>query len=123
LRALAAIALIAVSACAQAPAGPREYTGYLRQGFEQSDFYPAGGGGPWWVTLEEGEHATLDTLATGQGRGRAIVVQITAQGVEKGPVDFAFRPKFANSLHITKIVDAQKVSEEKFREIADRAGR
>jgi hypothetical protein len=127
---LAAAVLFTLSGCAP-PENPPVCVGYLRQGFEQSDFYPGGNefpgddsdirNGPWWVTVEESEQAKLDVLATGEGRGRAIVAHIMATCVAKGPVDFGFRPKFENSVHVGKILGAERVSEERFRYVADLA--
>ena len=113
---LASIAALTLGACASGV-----HSGYLRQGFEQSDFYLDAGGGPWWVTVAENQQGMLDVMALGEGRGRSIVVHITAKGETRGPVDFGFRPRFENSLHISSIEHVTRASEEEFSAAADKA--
>ncbi len=99
------------------------FAGYLRQGFEQSDFYPVDNvsAGPWWVTMEEGARAGLEKFARGEGRGRVIVVQVLVQAKETGPVDFGFREPFANSLHVNEVLSAEPMSDAAFQDVLRRA--
>lgn len=122
--AIAAAALLAIGACQQAPAAPETgvYSGVFRKGFEQSHFYPAGPArcGPWWMSIEsEDDHALLEAYARGEGRGRAIVARITVEGELRGPVDFGFLPPFDQSLHVSRLVSAEPISDEAFLEAVD----
>lgn len=128
--AVVAVALLAIGACQQAPAAPETgvYSGVFRKGFEQSHFYPADPArcGPWWMSIEgEDDHARLEAYARGEGRGRAVVVRVTVEGDLRGPVDFGFLPRFAQSLHVSRLVSAEPISDEAFTAAveADRACR
>lgn len=67
------------------------------------------------MTIEsEEDHARLETYARGEGRGRAVVVRVTVEGDLRGPVDFGFLPRFAQSLHVSRLVSAEPVSDEAF---------
>lgn len=111
--------ILLLMSCQQPPAGTESavYTGLYRKGFEQSDFYLSRSGacGPWWVTIEsEEDFLQLETHARGEGCGRAVVVRMTVEAEQRGPVDFGFRPRFEDSLNVTGIVSAEPVSDETF---------
>lgn len=117
--AVAAAALLAIGACQQAAAVSvmGVYSGVFRKGFEQSHFYSANPAncGPWWMSIEsEEDHVRHDAYARGEGRGRAVVVRVTVEGDLRGPVDFGFLPSFAQSLHASRLVSAEPVSDEAF---------
>lgn len=117
--AVAAAALLVIGACQQAPAAPEMgvYAGVFRKGFEQSHFYSADPArcGPWWMSIEsEEDYVRLDAYARGEGRGRAVVVRVTVEGDLRGPVDFGFLPPFVQSLHVSRLVSAEPVSDEAF---------
>jgi hypothetical protein len=125
-----AAAILALAACGtQAPPSimgvpvKAVFVGYLRQGFEQSDFYPIDnvGLGPRWVTVAEGEQAKLDAHARGEGRGRAITVQVLLQAEERGSVDFGIRPAFANSLHVNRVLSVEPITDAAFQSVAEEA--
>lgn len=118
------VVLLATGACQQAPAAPETsvYSGVFRKGFEQSHFYPADPArcGPWWMSIEsEDDHALLEAYARGEGRGRAIVVRVTVEGELRGPVDFGLLPPFDQSLHVSRLVSAEPISDEAFLEVVD----
>lgn len=99
------------------------FTGVYRQGFEQSDFYPDSGGGPWWLTAEEAAWTAIQAFKPQTGsRGDAAIVRIVAEGELRGPFDIQIRAPFANSIHITRLVSVEPVSDAVFQAAAQAAG-
>lgn len=66
------------------------------------------------IIESENDHVLLDAYARGEGRGRVVVVRVTVEGDLRGPVDFGFLPPFVQSLHVSRVVSAETVSDEGF---------
>lgn len=96
------------------------YSGLFRQGFEQSDFYPDGGGGPWWVSYGEDFGTRIAPFASGTGRGVAIVVRIEVEGEVSPPGDYGFIRAYEHELVVSRLVSVEAASQEAF-EAAARA--
>lgn len=122
MRMLAA-ALLALSAAAcTTPAAT--YTGLFRQGFEQADFYPDAGGGPWWITWEAEEvGARFGEFWTGDGRARSGVMRMTVAGELSAEGRHGHLGAYKRELKVTEIREIAASTEEAFAEAAKKAGR
>lgn len=115
----AAIAVLAVGGCAGhvsdvEPEAPASISGLYRQGFEQSDFYPAKGGGPWWLTYDGDLWSKLEPFVQGSGRGLAAVVRFEVIGEVSEPGRFGHLGAYERELVVERIVSVTGASEAEF---------
>jgi len=97
-------------ACTSTPT-PDTYSGYYRQGFEQSDFYTSNGEGPIWLDGTEAVFTQLqDYLVPKQGRGSFITVKMTVEGQISEKGEFGHIGRYPKQLYATRIVKIESIS-------------
>lgn len=117
---IALLAAFVVAACTGS--GGKTYSGLFRQGFEQADFYPDTGGGPWWVTWEtEGIAEKFGEFWTGDGRGRSGVMRVTVAGELSAEGQHGHLGAYKRELKVTEIKDIKAATEEEFSAAAKKA--
>ena len=97
------------------------FSGLFRQGFEQSDFYPDAGGGPWWFTDEGDLWSQIEPFASGTGRGVAVVVRMEVEGQVSAKGRHGHLGAYDRELIATRIVSLAAASEAEFEAAARRA--
>lgn len=108
------LATLPLSACAATSAPTDIYSGYFRQGFEQSDFYTEDGDGPYWLTGSEEVYEELLTyLVRKEGRGSYITVQLTVRGELEKDGEFGLG-YHDTQITVNEIVDIKTISPEEF---------
>ena len=87
---------------------PSAYAGYYRQGFEQSDFYPTSGGGPYWLTAEGDVWSRLqDYYNPAPGRGGGITVRLVVEGRLETGTGFGHLGAYPGALTVDRILDIE----------------
>lgn len=123
---IAAVMTLGALGCA-APkdggASAQTYSGLYRQGFEQSDFFPDTGGGPWWFTYEGDLWSQIEPFARGQGRGVAAVVRLEVEGEVSAPGRYGHVGAYERELIASRIVSVTGASEAEFETAAEAAVR
>jgi len=96
-------------ACSSTPP-PDTYSGYYRQGFEQSDFYTLDGEGPFWLNGAEAVFTQLqDYLVPKQGRSSFITVKMTVEGQVSKKGEFGHIGRYPKQLYATRIVAIEAI--------------
>lgn len=103
--------------------GEATVSGLYRQGFEQSDFYPDAGGGPWWFTYDGDLWSQIEPFMRGQGRGLAAVVRLEVVGEISGPGGFGHLGAYERELIASQIVSVEAASEAEFAAAAEAAAK
>ncbi len=106
--------ILAAAGCTEEDAAG-SYSGYYRQGFEQSDFYTLDGHGPWWVDAGESEWAEfMAHMVPAPGRGSAVTVRMKVEGQLQTGGGFGHIGRYDKRLFVTRIVDIEPVSAEQY---------
>ena len=97
--------LLALSACAGAAPPATTYSGIYRTGFETQAFWPATGGGPYWVEGETRAMKDLDA-AVGKHNGGSPWggVRVEVRGVLSPPGKFGHLSAYERKLRVKKVV-------------------
>jgi len=108
---LLALVTMGISACG--PDAPQHIEGYYRYGFEQSDFYPLSGGGPYWLEAD-GEiwdelHAHFEDAP---GRGGGMTLHLTVEGDLQTGGGFGHLGEFEERLTVRNILAVEAIPEE-----------
>lgn len=110
------LSLLPLSGCA-VTAAPDVYSGYFRQGFEQSDFYTLDGEGPYWLSATgETYERLLDYLVQKDGRGSYITVRLTVRGELDHEGDYGLG-YHESRLTVSEIIDIEAMDREEFDKI------
>ncbi|MFB9374470.1 hypothetical protein ACFFUB_10925 [Algimonas porphyrae] len=105
---LGGLSLMACSSTAQTDL----YTGYYRQGFEQSDFYTLDGRGPYWFDGTEEVFTRLqDFIVPKEGRGSYIVVMMTVEGELQEDGEFGHIGRYSTQLYANRILSIEAISQ------------
>lgn len=111
---VAALCLLGFAACTD-ESDTGTYSGYYRQGFEQSDFYTRDGQGPWWVDAGEPEwEQFMAHVVPASGRGSAATLRMTVEGQLMAGGGFGHLGQYDKRLFVTRIVDIEPVSAEHY---------
>lgn len=102
-------------------AGAQVHAGLFRQGFEQSDFYPDAGGGPWWLTHDGDLWSQISAHASGSGRGMAVVVRLEVEGEVSPPGRHGHVGAYERELVVSRVVSVEAASEAAFEAAAKAA--
>lgn len=122
--AAAAASSVLLAACASGSEVEADtISGLYRQGFEQSDFYPDAGGGPWWFTYDGDLWSQIEPFARGQGRGVAAVVRLEVVGEISGPGRYGHLGAYERELIASQIVSVEAASEAEFEAAAEAAAK
>ena len=99
------------------------YSGLFRQGFEQSDFYPDDGGGPWWLSYDGDFWTRIEPFNEGAGRGNHVLVRIEVAG-ELSPVGrHGHLGAYQRELTVERLLSVEAASDAEFEAAAAVAAR
>jgi len=119
--ALIASAVLATLAtgCATSPASEggaqfERYSGFYRQGFEQSDFYPGDGGGPWWLSYDGDFWSRIEPFGKGAGRGNYVLVRIEVAGELSAVGDYGHLGAYQRELRVERLLSVDAASDAEF---------
>lgn len=111
------VSILAATGCTDEDTAD-SYSGYYRQGFEQSDFYTHDGQGPWWVDAGEPEwEQFMAHVVPASGRGSAATLRMTVEGQLTAGGGFGHLGQYDKRLFVTRIVDIEPVSAEHYQAV------
>lgn len=111
------VSILAAAGCTDEDAADI-YSGYYRQGFEQSDFYTHDGHGPWWVDAGEPEwEQFMAHVVPTSGRGSAATLRMIVEGRLTAGGGFGHLGQYDKRLFVTRIVDIEPVSAEHYQAV------
>lgn len=103
-----------LTACA-VNAASETYSGYYRQGFEQSVFYTDDGEGPYWLDGTEAVFGELqEYLIRKNGRGSYIAVRMSVAGDLTSDGGYGHIGRYTSRLYVTEILSIEPISSEEF---------
>ena len=89
------------------------WSGYYRQGFEQSDFYTREGEGPYWLSgAEDVFEQFIPFLSSETGRGRATTVELTVEGTLDDQGGFGHAGRYPEQIFATRIIQIAPLPQE-----------
>jgi hypothetical protein len=111
----AGIAMTATVAGCRDENGTGIYSGYYRQGFEQSDFYTLEGDGPWWVDAGEIEWDTfMAHMVPAPGRGTTVTLRMTVEGDLQTGGGYGHAGRYDKRLFVTRVVAIEPIAAERY---------
>lgn len=113
LTALLALLALGSGGCSADKAGYLE--GYYRYGFEQSAYYPVGGGGPYWLEAEGEVWEQLHSYyVDAPGRGGGMTLRLAVEGELEADDSFSHLGAYEKRLTVTSILYVEAMSAEEF---------
>lgn len=101
--------LLALAACASAPAGPQRYSGNWEFHFETSAFVTDAGEGPYWLA-GDGDNWPLLTAPFQQAGGPWGEAHIVVEGELSEPGQSGHLGAYARELRVTRVMESRLVS-------------
>ena len=93
----------------------KPYSGYYRQGFEQSDFYTLDGDGPYWLDAEADVWGQLQShLVPKPGRGSSVTVKLTVEGDMETGGKFGHLGSYNQRFHARRILEIERLTSEEY---------
>ncbi len=116
--AVAAVVLVIGGCSEPSAADPSSgrFDGLYRQGFEQSAFYPDGGGGPYWMDYTEAVGPELQAHVqrkAGQ-RGSHITVRLAVEGTLESGGGFGHLGRYEGRLTATRVLTIEPIDDATF---------
>lgn len=116
-----AVAFLAAlgAGCSTSPASQsgvqlEQYSGLYRQGFEQSDFYPDDGGGPWWLAYDGDFWSRIEAFGEGAGRGNHVLVRIAVTGQLSAIGRHGHLGVYERELNVERLLKVEVASDAEF---------
>ena len=107
-----ALAGLALASCAGDRAEPQTFAGVYRIGFETQAFWPAEGGGPYWV---EGDKASLAALAGAVSKANGGLqwggIAVEVEGLLSPPGKYGHLEAYGRSLRVTRVKATRPLDE------------
>jgi len=91
------------------------FAGYYRQAFEQSDFYPESGGGPYWLTADEPLWSEIQRYyVPGPGRRSAVTARVIVEGRLATGGGYGHLGAYQSELTAERLLEIEPIGTEEF---------
>lgn len=105
------LGLLALSACASAPAGtPRRFSGTFEFQFETASFRPDTGGGRYWLAADGRVWRDVIAPIERSGAGPWGSVLLVVEGYLSVPGQYGHLGAYERELWVTRVIDAQLIT-------------